>query len=155
MLVDSTSATAFNKRIAVRSGSTEFDAVLQHLLHAWGFEVCPPEANDALLLAGDNVATDDRQQVIRLTSSHYHGRDRLSLPLQVEELWQTLEHHFHRPPRMHIRMAIDLPARVTIRGQEFTTTLSSLSDMGARIFHPQGSACSSLSPPSRCATWAA
>lgn len=137
MLVEDASDNSISKRIAVDSGSAEFDALLQHLLHCWGFEVCPPESNDALLLAGDGVAAEHRAEVIRLTTSHYHGRDRLSLPLQIEELWQTLEHHFHRPPRMHIRMAIDLPARVIVRGQVLQTTLSSLSDMGARFFHPE------------------
>jgi len=137
MLVEHVSANAVNRRIAVNSGSADFDALLQHLLQSWGFEVCPSEADDALLLAGDDVVADDRRQVVRLTTSHYHGRDRLSLPLQIEALWQTLELHFHRPPRMHIRMVIDLPVEVIVRGRTFQTTLSSLSDMGARFFHTE------------------
>lgn len=137
MLVEDASAHSGDRRIAVNSGSADFDLFLRHLLQSWGFEVCPPESTDTLLLAGDGVASGERQQVIRLTSSHYHGRDRLGLPLQMETLWQTLEHHYHRPPRMHIRMTIDLPAQISVRGRSVQTTLNSLSDMGARFFYPE------------------
>jgi hypothetical protein len=128
---------AVNKQIAVRTHSEAFSCFLSELLSSWGFEICSPDSAEVLLLSEEGLGEPlTGQKVIWLTASQYQGSDRLSLPLEFEQLWQTLEHRFHRPPRMHIRMSLELPAVVSARGRVCTTALSSLSDMGGRFFCP-------------------
>jgi len=137
VLADHTDRADADKRIALSSGSEALDFFLQELLKSWGFVLCDPAELDVLLLAREGCAVPlPGQEVVWLTASQYHGRDRLSFPLEFEQLWQTLEHRFHRPPRMHIRMAMELSAMITARGRVCTTVLSSLSDMGGRFFCP-------------------
>jgi hypothetical protein len=122
------------KRIAVSTGSEAFTAVLESLLGVWGVELCRRDDPSALLLAEEGccelVAS---QKAIWLSRSDAAGPDRIRLPVSLEALWQIIEQKFHRPTRMHLRMALDFSARVFLRGEWYDTILSSMSDMGARF----------------------
>jgi len=122
------------KKVAIATCCDDFGELLKHLLVSWGFEICDSSTPEVLLLAEDGCAEPaDGQPVVWLTRSRYQGTDRLSLPFQIESFWQVLEHRYHRPPRMHIRMAVDLEATVMVDAETVTVRLSSLSDMGCRF----------------------
>jgi hypothetical protein len=126
--------TAVIKNVAIATCCDDFTEFLKILLVSWGFEICDSAREDVLLLAEEGcVEPVGGQEVIWLTRSKYQGTDRLSLPLEIENFWQTLEQRYHRPPRMHIRMAVDMDATVTVDDEAVAVRLSSLSDMGCRF----------------------
>ena len=134
MLQQTVDRNSIKKLVAVRTGSGAFTQVLERLLTKWGFSICHTDDRSALLLIEDGCGEPDvGRETVWLSSSHKPGRGRCDLPLKVEPLWQVLEQHFHCPPRMHMRLAVDLPARVSMRGEWHKTRLSSLSDMGTRF----------------------
>lgn len=124
------------KKIMIATGCEALTEFLTILAGHWKFEICEIPAADVLLLAEEGCAKPiDGQMVIWLTRSKYQGTDRLSLPLEIENFWQTLELRFHRPPRKHIRMEVDMVASVSIDDETVSATLSSLSDMGCRFLY--------------------
>ena len=134
MLKEAASREKLQTRIAVCTCSDAFTQVLQRLMGRWGFDVCHRDDPTVLLLAEEGCCEPvDGQETIWLSRSKGTGPERISLPVSVESLWQTLEQRFHQPPRMHLRMAVDLAARVLLRGEWIDTRLSSLSDMGGRF----------------------
>lgn len=134
MLKEVTSREKQQKQIAVCTGSAAFTQVLQLLMTHWGFDICHHDDPTVLLLAEEGCCEPMAgQEVIWLSRSNENDPGRITLPVSVESLWQTLEQRLHRQPRMHLRMAVDLAARVFLRGEWINTRLSSLSDMGARF----------------------
>lgn len=122
------------KKIAIATCCDAFTDFLSSLLRHWNFEVCAAGSPDVLLLAEEGCAEPDTgQRAVWLTRSKYQGTDRLSLPLSVEKFWQVLEHRYHKPPRMHIRMDVEIVASVVVDDETVPVTLSSLSDMGCRF----------------------
>ena len=122
------------KRIAVCTSSEALTAVLEGLVASWGFELCSQDDPSVLLLAEEGCCElVEGQKSICLSRSHEPGPDAIHLPISIESLWHILEVNFHHPQRLHLRMAIELPVRVLLRGEWFDTTLQSLSDMGARF----------------------
>ena len=134
MLQATDDRSKIEKRVAVCTASEELNQLLERLLTSWGFSICSQDEPSALLLTEDGVAEPCAGQVVVcLDSSQVKERDQLGLQIRIDLLWQRLEQHFHNPPRMHMRKAVDLPARVSMRGEWHTTRLSSLSDMGTRF----------------------
>jgi hypothetical protein len=134
MLKEVASREKLQRRIAVCTGSDAFTQVLQRLMGRWGFDVCHSDDPTVLLLAEEGCCEPVAgQAAIWLSRSKGTDPERISLPVSVESLWQTLEQRFHQPTRMHLRMAVDLAARVLLRGEWIDTRLSSLSDMGVRF----------------------
>ena len=134
MLQETVDRNKINKLITVRTGSVAFTRVLERLLTTWGFSLSHADDRSVLLLIEEGCGGPGvDQETVWLSSSHKPGQDRLDLPVKIEPLWQALEQHFHYPPRMHMRLAVDLPARVSLRGEWHKTRLSNLSDMGARF----------------------
>lgn len=122
------------KRIAVCTGSAAFSQVLQRLLVSWGFDLCRQDDPSVLLLVEEGCCEPvEGQKSIWLSRSHETDPDRIRLPISIESLWQVLEQRFHHQPRLHMRMAVDLPARLHLRGEWVDTHLNSLSDMGTRF----------------------
>lgn len=113
---------------------------LTALLEEWGFSVrttCP-ESPDDLLLAEENCprCAEHRKRVDLITSA-YLDSDHVNLPIVLEQLWRVLEKHFHLPPRHHLRLDVNIPISMEIRGQEQPGRLSSLSPAGARLSLPR------------------
>jgi hypothetical protein len=134
MLKEVVDKDKLQKRIAVCTGSAAFSQVLQHLLASWGFDLCRQDDPSVLLLAEEGCCEPVAgQKSIWLSRSRETVPDRIRLPIAVESLWRVLEQRFHHQPRMHMRMAVDLPARLYLRGEWVDTRLNSLSDMGARF----------------------
>ena len=122
---------------------------LAALLREWGFNVCTtcPENPDELLLAEENCSRcAEHRRRIDLISSAYFDSDHVNLPIVLEQLWRVLEKHYHLPPRHHLRLAVDLPVSMVIRGQRQPGRLSSLSPAGARLTLPRELASGELFP---------
>lgn len=111
------------RRLAVVSDNRALKTLLEMLLGEWGVGLVAADAAHTLLQVGD----------CRTEPGPDQAAIPLRLPINLEALWQRLEQHFHQPPRMHMRKAVDLAARVELYGEWHETRLSSLSDMGARF----------------------
>ena len=134
MLQETVDRNTIKKRVAVCTASAVLNQVLERLLPHWGFTLCRPEDPSALFLVEDGCGVPAAgQDALWLSFSHKSEQGRLGLPVTIESLWQALEQHFHFPPRMYMRKAVDLPARVSMRGEWHETRLSSLSCMGTRF----------------------
>lgn len=110
------------------------------LLREWGFSVSTtcPENPDELLLAEENCSRcSEHRKRVDLISSAYLDSSHVNLPIVLEQLWRVLEKHYHLPPRHHLRLAVDHPITMEIRGQAQPGRLSSLSPAGARLSLPR------------------
>lgn len=113
---------------------------LTALLDEWGFTVSTtcPESPEELLLAEENCSRcSEHRKRVELITSAYLDSDHVNLPIVLEQLWRVLEKHYHLPPRHHLRLAVDYPISMKIRGQEQPGRLSSLSPAGARLSLPR------------------
>lgn len=122
---------------------------LTALLREWGFSVSTtcPESPDELLLAEENCSRcAAHRKRIDLISSAYFDSDHVNLPINLDQLWRVLEKHCHLPPRHHLRLTVDIPVVMTIRGQEQPGLLSSLSPAGARLSLPRELAVGEIFP---------
>lgn len=122
---------------------------LTALLSEWGFSVSAtyPDNPNELLLAEENCPRcAGHSKRIDLISSAYVDSDHVNMPIVLEHLWRVLEKHYHLPPRHHLRLAVDYPIDMTIRGTEYTGRLSSLSPAGARLSLPRELAIGELFP---------
>jgi len=134
MLRDVSDRAVGGKKIAIATCCDAFTDFLKVLLRHWSFEICDVGRPDVLLLAEEGCAEPaEGQRAVWLSRSKYQGTDRLSLPLSVENFWQVLEHLYHNPPRMHIRLDVELVASVVVDDETVSVKLSSLSDMGCRF----------------------
>lgn len=128
---------ALEKRVCLRVRSAPFGAVLAALLEEWHYTVLDAPDDADLVLTEEGVELPEVScPVLWLTRSRYGERNRLSLPLSLEELWADIEHRFHRPPRGHIRAALKVPAVMEVRGEEVAVVVASLSDLGVRLEVP-------------------
>lgn len=111
--------------------------MLAGILKEWRYSLLETPASSELVLAEDGFdLPEECGSVLWLTRSRYGERGRLSLPLSFEELWSALESRFHKPPRTHIRINLQLPAAMLVRGELADADLINLSDLGARFcFH--------------------
>jgi hypothetical protein len=122
---------------------------LTALLGEWGYSVSTtcPESPDELLLAEEDCACwAEHHKRINLIPSAYVDSAHVNLPIVLEQLWWILEKHYHTPPRHHLRLAVDLPISMEIRGQEQPGRLNSLSPAGARLALPRELAVGELFP---------
>ncbi|PLY02171.1 MAG: hypothetical protein C0623_04070 [Desulfuromonas sp.] len=134
MLKDITTRSLNKKKIAVTTCEPSLDELLKALLQLWQFEVHDPAEASALLLAESGCAEPVAgQDVIWLNTDSGGAELGFSLPLEPEAFWQALEQRFHRPPRKHIRLDVDLPALISARDEKKEAVLTSLSDMGCRF----------------------
>lgn len=137
MLFDQSIPRGMERKICVRTTDSALGAFLNSLLDGWRFSLEEDTADGTLLLAEEGSCdVPPNQPVLWLGHSQYASRDKLPLPMPIEELYLSLEHRFHRPPRRHMRLDIDLPARVDLRGEQHASGLTSLSDRGGRVLLP-------------------
>lgn len=125
------------KQIALFVRSEPFREVLGGLLREWSYTLLEAPSPSALLLAEEGYPLPEESgAVLWLTRSRYQERNRLPLPLSVEELWGILETRFHKPPRRHIRTTLHVPVTVKAGDGVTESCFSSLSDVGGRLeFH--------------------
>lgn len=111
--------------------------LVKALLREWGYCLTdnPAEARLLIITEGrDQPAGVDHR--LTLSSCHTQGRKPLGAPLTIAALNLTLETHFHRTPRSHIRTQVDWPIRVTARGQRIDTHAVTIADRGIRFIFP-------------------
>ena len=128
------------KKISLCINNEGLSLFLTALLQEWGFRVNPtcPENPDELLLAEENCSRcAEHRKRVELIDSAYFDSDQVNRPIVIEQLWRVLEKHYHLPPRHHLRLAVDLPIRMAVRGQEQPGRLTSLSPAGARLSLPR------------------
>ena len=136
MLNDVVERSGVIKKISVVTSDDALTELLTLLLQSWKFEIVSQDCAETLLLAEKgSIEPAAGQDVIWLAAGETSTDNSLGLPLEVESLWRILEFRFHDPPRMHIRLALDLSAQVTIRGETSEAVLTSLSEMGCRFYY--------------------
>ena len=137
------------KKISLCINNEGLALFLTELLREWGFIVNPncPESPNELLLAEESCSrcTEHRKRV-DLINSAYFDSDHVNRPIAIEQLWRVLEKHYHLPPRHHLRLTVDLPISMEIRGQEQPGRLTSLSPAGGRLSLPRELAGGELFP---------
>lgn len=137
------------KKIALSLSNEGLRLFITALLEEWRFTVSTacPENQDVLLLAEENC---DRclghAMRVNLISSPYIDSDHVNLPITLEQLWRVLEKHYHLPPRHHLRLAVDFPIAMEIRGEKQPGRLCSLSPAGARLSLPRELAIGEIFP---------
>ncbi|PNU19332.1 hypothetical protein C2E25_13055 [Geothermobacter hydrogeniphilus] len=137
MLSERTIPRGMERKVCICTTDPALRQVLAGLLEGWRFSLQPEIVDGVLLLAEEGCCeAPPDQPVLWLGHSRYSSRDKLPLPLPIEELYTRLEHRFHRPPRRHMRLDIDLSARVCCRGGDYASNLTSLSDRGGRLRLP-------------------
>lgn len=137
MLLESVTSLV-EKRIGIITHSEGLAALLRGLLTQWNYALLDaPAADDLLLVEEGCLAPVGHLNVLWLTSSRYEGRNRLCLPLPMEELWRNVESRYHKPPRNHIRIAVQIPVAVHARGEIIPAQVASLSDLGMRFDFPR------------------
>jgi hypothetical protein len=122
------------KRLCLFVRNEAFRQVLGGILREWGYSLREDSAASDLFLAEDGFPVPgEGTPVLWLTRSRYGERGRLCLPLSIEQLWATLESRFHKPPRSHIRINLELPAALEARSETDEILITSLSELGARF----------------------
>ena len=133
MLLPDSPPPAPGKRLYLRIATASLRAALESLLSLWRYTLLPEPAPGILQLVEEGLVPGVEQgPVLWLGGTPARGA-RLALPLVMEELWQALEGYFHRPPRNHLRIDIELAAEVAVQGSVYPTRLVSLSDAGGRF----------------------
>ncbi len=111
--------------------------LLKALLFEWGYRLTDNPEDDPLLLISEGLEQPAGfNHTLTFSSSHYQDRHRLEVPLTIETLYLAIENHFHRSPRNHIRICVDWPIRVRVRGQQFDTHAVTIADRGIRFISP-------------------
>lgn len=137
------------KKIYLCIGNEGLGLFLSALLREWGFNVsnaCPKNPNDLLLAEECCARCAEHRKRVDIISSAYLDNDQVNLPIVIEQLWRVLEKHYHLPPRNHLRLAIDFPTLMTIRGLDNPGRLRSLSPAGARLTLPRELATGEIFP---------
>lgn len=122
---------------------------LAALLQEWGFTIwttCPESPEELLLTDGSCRRCADHPKRINLTSAPDHAGEHVTLPILPEVLWRTLEKYFHCTPRHYLRLVVDYPITMKIRGQEQAGQFHSLSAAGGRLSLPRELATGEIIP---------
>ncbi len=120
------------RRVAIELETPGFRQLLCALLELWGFHLVSDTSAAGMLLVEQRGGEPAGVTLIRLGETH--GSRHLPFPLALEDLWLELEQRFHRPPRQHIRTAVDLEVGLVARHRYGEARLESLSDMGGRLY---------------------
>ncbi|PLX81510.1 MAG: hypothetical protein C0616_04205 [Desulfuromonas sp.] len=125
-------------KLVIRVADPGLEELLSLLLQEWRYQVALDPDEETTLLGEEGVCDPTPfQRAIWLNHSSYSSQGRLQIPFTIEELYSLLERRFHRPPRRHLRLAAELPARLEHGGKTWDTVISSLSDQGCRISIPE------------------
>ncbi len=136
-MLGKTNRSPMVKNIHLCIDNIPLNALLEALLLEWGYRLADnPEESPLLLISEGMERPPGFNHALTFSSSHYQDRHRLEVPLTIETLYLALENHFHRTPRNHIRISVDWPIRVTVRGQQIETRTVTLADRGIRFISP-------------------
>lgn len=127
MLTDPYSLSPAIKNAFLDLPQEPLQEVLHSLLRQWHFILA-----DSPPVAGLHVTATASQGLALQTPAGLSTT--LAFPLRVEELWIAVEAPFYPFPRAHIRLEMDWPIHLRVRGGIEKTRLSSLSDRGMRFY---------------------
>lgn len=123
--------------VSVLTRNPKFNRLLQAILEDWHFITEADAASVEILLLERGVPVPaGAHQVIWLTPLPLDAEPYLEVPLSLTELYHYLELQFFPQPRHHVRLSLDQPIDVNVRGVWLVGRLLSLSDRGARITCP-------------------
>jgi len=104
------------------------------LLEEWSFVLTADPAAAELVIAEDGTELPPLSgEILWLTSLASESANTIHLPVTIPDLSSALEQALHRPPRSHLRIPLELPARLLIRSESTSVAVLSLSDAGARF----------------------
>lgn len=110
---------------------------LAALLQEWSFVLTPDPLAAELVIAEAGMELPPLPgTVLWLSSLSLEDANSILLPVTIPALSAALEQSFHRPPRSHLRVPLELPARLLIRAESTSVSVLSLSDAGARFELP-------------------
>ncbi len=136
-MLDKTSHSPTVKNVHLCINNNPLHELIKALILEWGYRLTDMPEDDPLLLISEGMKRPAGfRHTLIFSSSHYQDRHRLEVPLTIEALYLALENHFHRTPRNHIRISVDWPIRVTVRGQQIDTHIVTLADRGIRFISP-------------------
>lgn len=111
---------------------------LSALFEEWSFVLTSDPAEAELVIAEAGAPLPPLPgMVLWLSSLSSESTDTLQLPVTIPALSAALEQVFHRPPRSHLRVPLELPARLLIRAESTSVAVLSISDGGARFDLPR------------------
>jgi hypothetical protein len=126
-----------NGQVAILTRNTTFNRLMQAILEDWHFATEATAASpDILLLERGLDVPADARQVIWLTPLPLGEEPHLEVPLSLNALYHRLEQRFFAQPRHHIRLSLNQPIDLNVRGVWLVGTLLSISDRGARVTCP-------------------
>jgi hypothetical protein len=124
-------------RVSVVTRNPKFNRLLQAILEEWHFISESDAASvEIMLLERGLPMPAGAQQVVWLTPMPLDDEPHLEVPLSLTELYHHLEQRFFPQPRHHIRLPLDQPLDLNVRGVWLVGRMLSLSDRGARISSP-------------------
>ena len=124
-------------KVSVLTRNERFNRLLQAILGEWHFITDAGAASlDILLLERGLPAPGGAHRIVWLTPMPLGTEAHLEVPLSLTALYHLLEKQFFPQPRHHIRLPIDQPIDINVRGVWLVGRMMSISDRGARITCP-------------------
>ena len=124
-------------KVSVLTRNERFNRLLQAILEEWHFITDAGAASlDILLLERGLPAPEGAHHIVWLTPMPLGTEAHLEVPLSLTALYHLLEKQFFVEPRHHIRLPVDLPVDLNVRGVWLVGRMLSISDRGARITCP-------------------
>lgn len=125
------------KCVGLATRSEALHDFLAALLEEWGHLLLTfPDANAPLFAENGCSAGSGWAETLRLGPPESGQPAALDFPLSLERLWRTLESRFFEPPRVHIRIGVQMPIKLNIRNRAVDAMLVNLSDLGCRVDLP-------------------
>lgn len=124
-------------RVVVQTRLPAVTCLLQAILKEWHVCTEPGPADQTVALVEQGLpAPAGVRQTLWLAPSPVDTPSRLSLPLSLTALYQALQGWFFPAPRRYLRLALDQPAQLELRGVRLAVRLLSLSERGGRVACP-------------------
>ena len=124
-------------QVAVLTRNQTFGRILEAVLKDWHLGAdAAPGCCDVVLVERGLAAPAGARQVVWLSPLPLGAEPHLEVPISLTELYHYLEQLFFPRPRRHIRLPLDQPVDVNVRGVWLVGRLLSVSDRGARVTCP-------------------
>jgi hypothetical protein len=124
-------------RVAVQSRLPAVKSLLQAILKEWHFCIEPGPANQTVALVEQGqVAPDGVRHTLWFTPKPFDTASQLALPLSLTALYHALQCWFFPAPRRYLRLPLDQPAQLELRGASLNGRMISLSERGGRVAVP-------------------
>jgi hypothetical protein len=124
-------------RVAVETRMPAVTRLLQVILKEWHVCTEPGPADQTVALVEHGLSAPvGVRHILWLAPRPFATASRLALPLSLTALYQALQGWFFPAPRRYLRLALDQPAQLELRGVCLAGRLLSLSERGGRVACP-------------------